>query len=142
MYRWTARFVVLAMLVPIVGPLALARVAPAEGMHCMRRPLADAAATTSAEPVMHCHQVSPQGAEKRSEQTAASAASSEALVHSVDSCCNHDCCRSAKTSEWTQPAGRHSSYLGLLIEPVLPALAARIASQIVGADSARAPPRS
>jgi hypothetical protein len=159
MYRWTARFAVLLMLVPVIGPLALAQVGPAEGMHCMRRPLAVAAGSPGVEPAMPCHHGATQSAEQSSEQSseksseqssqrtkgslAGLSASPEASFRSVDCCRNHDCCRSAATSEWAQPARRHSSYVRLLIEPALSALgAAHVLSPIAGADSARAPPRS
>jgi hypothetical protein len=153
MYRWTARFVVSVMLVPsvvpVIGPLALARVAPAEGMHCMRRPLAETAAAVAvpaAEPAMHCHhqaaQSTEQSVEHKSVEHIGGPASSEASFRSVDCCCNHDCCRSVTTSEWAQPAGRHSSYVSLLTESAVAALAAaRVLSPLIGADSARAPPR-
>jgi hypothetical protein len=143
MHRWTARFVVLVMLVPVIGPLALARMAPMEGMHCVRQPLAAAAATPAAEPAMHCHEGAPRSAEQSEQQSAVSSASTEASFRSLDCCRNHDCCRSVTTSEWAQAVGRHYSYVRLLIEPAVPALAAaRVSSPLIGADSARAPPRS
>jgi len=137
MHRWTARFLLLLMLVPAFGPLALAGVAPPEGMHCMRRPVT--ASPASAERAMHCHHGGPQSAT----QNVASPASSEASFRSLDCCCQHcDCCRSSKTSEWARPACNHFSFASLLIEPALLASAApRLSAPLIGADSARAPPR-
>jgi hypothetical protein len=152
MQRWIAKFVVLVMLVPTFGPLALASLAPMEGMHCMRRPLG---APPGAETAMHCHEGMPsqaergserrsdQGLEKSSEQAAASSASSEASFRAPDCCRNHDCCRSVATSERAHLTGLRSSYVSLRVEVILSALAAaRISSALIGSDSARAPPRS
>ena len=137
MWGWTARFLLLVMLVPAIGPLALARVAPPEAMHCMRRPLQTAA--PAAEPAMHCHHAAAAAGNAMPQ-----AASSEASFCSLDCCCpNHDCCRGLKTSEWARPASNLLSLVTLLIEPALPAqMAARVSTAITGPDSARAPPRS
>jgi len=141
MRRWTARFVLLLMLVPAIGPLALAYVAPANGMHCMRRPLAaasQAAAGAASETAMHCHH----GAV----QTPAVTADSEASIYSRDCCCHYGgccCCRGLTSSEWAQPAANHFSFLHERIGVALvPAVNVRVAAFIGGPDSARAPPRS
>jgi len=140
--RWTASFLLLVMLVPAFGPLALARVAPPEGMHCMRRPISDA---PTAGPAMHCHQEALQSAVAYSSRSQDSAlpASSGASFRSLDCCCNHDCCcRILKTSDWARPAVNHLSFVGLLIEPALSApITDRVSAVLIGPDSARAPPR-
>jgi len=139
MHRWTARFLLLIMLVPAVGPLALARVASPRPMPCMRRPLA-------AAPAMHCHHGASQSAPQTAEsQASASPVSQETSFRSLDCCCGQhcDCCRNSKTSESARPASNHLSFVGLLMESALPAaLASRVSAFFAGPDSARAPPRS
>ena len=128
------------MLVPAIGPLALARVAPPAGMHCMRKPLQDAS-TSAAEPAMHCHHAA---AESGTEKNAASQMSlPEASVRSLDCCCqNHDCCRGLKTSEWARPASNLLSVISFFIEPALPTpVEVPACDALTGPDSARAPPR-
>jgi len=157
MRRWIAKFVTLVMLVPTVGPLALARVVPMEGMHCMRRQLSGAAAPSGAEAALHCHEGMPQRAEqdpgqssKRSKQgseesshAAALSASSEASFRAPDCCGSHDCCRSVAASGRAHLTTIRSSYVSLGIDAAASALAAaHISSALLGADSARAPPRS
>jgi len=143
MHRWTARFLLLVMLVPAVGPVALARVASPAPMHCMRGPLAVAPA---AETAMHCHHVASQSVPQTVEpQASASHASQEASFRSIDCCCGQhcDCCRNSKMSEWARAASSHLSFVSLLIEPALPAaMAHRVSTFLAGPDSARAPPRS
>jgi hypothetical protein len=132
MHRWTARFLLLAMLLPALGPLALARAAQPEGMHCMRKPLQPA--TQINQPAMHCHHAMAQ---------APAPGSPEASFNSLDCCQNHDCCRGLKTSEWARPASNLLSYISLLIEPApAPQFAAQISTDPTGQDSTRAPPRS
>src|ERR1700679_2187302 len=140
MNRWTARFAVLVMLVPVVGPLALAQFGPAEGMHCMRRPVVVGAGRPSPASAMPCHHGETQSVEQSSQPTGGSPSGSSAFpetsFRSLDCCRNHDCCRGATTSEWARPASRHSSCVCLLIEPALRAMGtARILSPLVGADS-------
>jgi hypothetical protein len=129
MHRWTARFLLLAMLLPVSGPLALARAAQPEAMHCMRNPV------QSAQPAMHCHHGMA--------QTPATEGP-EKSFRALDGCCqNHDCCRSPKTSEWARPAPKLLSYVGLLIEHApVPQFAIHIFADPTGQDSTRAPPRS
>jgi len=145
MHRWTARFTLLVMLAPFVGPPALAGVDPMQGMHCMRRPLADAPAASPAEPPMHCHHAASQSAEPENSRTADSALSAvpEASFRSLDCCCSdHDCCRTVKTSEWARRASDYDSSIGLLIEPAASApVTAHVSAVFAGPDSARAPPR-
>jgi len=127
MHRWTAKFLLLAMLLPAFGPLALARTGPSDAMHCMRKPV------QAAQPTMHCHH-------GMAETSAPS--SPEASFRPSDCCCvNHDCCRGLKTSEWARPASNLLSCVSLLIEPA-PAsqLALRLSADLAGQDSTRAPP--
>ena len=141
--RWTASFLLLVMLVPAFGPFAMARLAPPEGMHCMRRPLPDAPA---AAPAMHCHHAaSRSAAPKTSEsQDSASPASPEASFRSLDCCCNHgSCCRVLQTSDSAKPATNHLSFVSLLTQSAPPELLTdRVSAVLIGPDSARAPPRS
>jgi len=131
MHRWTAKFLLLVMLVPVCGPLALARVAQPETMHCMRHPLQQTA--HAVEPAMHCHHgMAPSPATETPEKS----------FRSLDCCCqNHDCCRGLKTSEWARPASNLLSCVSLLIEPApVPQLAARFSADFTGQESTRAPP--
>jgi hypothetical protein len=169
MYRWTARFALLIMLVPIFGPLAVATVAPQQKMQCcVRRPMATARAPV-AETEMPCHHrafVSPAQAAaakaadagSHSESGAAAnaasqastqpstlnAASPEASFHSLD-CCGQrcDCCNSSKTSEWARLVSNRVSFDSRRVEPATGESAADyVSSPLLDADSARAPPSS
>ena len=130
MHRWTARFLLLVMLVPAFGPLALARSAAPEAMHCMRQPVGQ-----GSQPVMPCHH--GMAAAPQTEFPATS-------FNAVRSCCeDHNCCRGLKTSEWARPAATLLRLCSLLIEaatqnqPVT-----RTSADVADNDSARAPPRS
>lgn len=139
-HRLTAGFLLLVMLFPAFGPLALARVSPAEGMHCMRHPLVGSPAPTAA-PAMHCHHMAQMAPQAPDSQAAESQVDS---FRSFDCCCGQhcDCCRNSKTSEWARPAVTYLSLLSLLIEPAPTApLAAQVSPVFAGPDSARAPPR-
>jgi len=129
-YRWTARCLLLVMLAPAFGSLAMAQ---AGEMHCLR-PMAS---TQTAPPDMPCHHALAQAHPILSK-------SPQALLQAGDSnCCQNHCCCGAVTSEWAQPASGLLSFLSLLIEPARPAQGASLrSSNIVGLDSARAPPRS
>ncbi|HYU47997.1 MAG TPA: hypothetical protein VEK84_17675 [Terriglobales bacterium] len=129
MHRWTARFLLLAMLLPVCGPLALARTAQSQAMHCMRKP------HQSVQPTMHCHHAMAQTSAQEI---------SEKSFRSLDCCCqNHDCCRSLKTSVWARPASNLLSYVGLLTERAHASQrAAHVSVDLAGQDSTRAPPRS
>jgi hypothetical protein len=143
--RATASLLLLVMFVPAIGPLAMAGLAPTEGMHCMRRRLLDAAA---AAPAMHCHQGASH-AESASAQNSASpesAAVPEASFRSLDCCCNHCnygcCCRIPKISGWANPVTSHLSFVSPLVELTLPSpFTDRVSAVLIGPDSARAPPR-
>src|SRR6266496_3778829 len=105
MHRWTAQFLLLAMLLPVCGPLALARADQADAMHCMRK------AVQSAQSTMHCHHLMAQSPAKEGR---------EKSFRALGGCCqNHDCCRSLKTSEWARPASNLLTCVGLLIERTL-----------------------
>lgn len=117
------------MLLPVCGPLALARTSQPEAMHCMRKPV------QSVQPAMHCHHGVAQTAAQETP---------EKSFRALDACCqNHDCCRGLKTSEWARPASNLLSHVSLLIEPAPVAeLAPNISAHPAGQDSTRAPPRS
>jgi len=122
----------LVMLAPAFGPLAMARAAQPGAMHCMRQPVSG----HPAQPAMQCHHAMAQS--KPQPQ------SSEASFQAVANCClNHDCCCRAATLEWAQPASSLLSFLSLLIEPARASQSTiLLSSDISGQDSARAPPRS
>src|ERR1700687_259222 len=141
--RWTARLLLLVMLVPAVGPLALAGVARPEAMHRMRQSVS----VHSAQPAMPCHHAMAQSKPPRPPSSPVESSpveSSEASFQAADSCCqNHDCCRCATASEWARPASSLLSCLNHLLEPARPSRSAVLqSSDVSGHDSARAPPRS
>jgi hypothetical protein len=125
MHRWIARLLVLVMLVPAFGSLALARAAQPQAPHCLRQP---------AKPVMQCHH----GMEMAPERP-----SSEESFRALEQCCqNHDCCRSLAAPKWAQPQSKLSRR-ELLTERALSAPDAQLTSVTPAEnDSARAPPRS
>jgi len=128
MQRWIARFLVLVMVVPAFGPLAMARASEAMGPHCSRQP---------ARPAMQCHQGMAMAMPMSSAPS-----SPETSFQSVDSCCqNHDCCRGLATPQWAQAPSQPR------IQQALPtAEAPRITTALLtlrdisDSDSARAPP--
>jgi len=133
---WIARFLVLVMLVPAFGPLALAHAAPIESMHCARRPLAESRA---GGPAMHCHEGLAQNGVAGNDGPVMPEPG--ASFRSLDCCSNHDCCRAVKTSDWARPASNFLSLLSFLAEPALHTqLTARIPTAFTGPDSTRAPP--
>jgi len=122
----------LVMLAPAFGPLAMARAAQPGAMHCMRQPVSG----HPAQPAMQCHHaMAPSKPQPQS---------SEASFQAVANCClNHDCCCRAATLEWAHPASSLLSFLSLLIEPARASQSTiPLSSDISGHDSARAPPRS
>jgi len=141
--RWIARLLLLVMLAPAFGPLAMARAIQPGAMHCMRQPVSG----RPAQPAMQCHHAM---ARSQALQPASSPVesspveSSEASIQAVANCClNHDCCCRAATLEWAQPASSLLSFLSLLIEPARASQSTiLLSSDISGQDSARAPPRS
>jgi hypothetical protein len=125
MHRWIARLLVLVMLVPAFGPLALARAAQPQAPHCLRQP---------AKPVMQCHHGMAMVPEPPL---------SEASFRALEQCCqNHDCCRSLGAPQWAQ-AQSNLSRREPLTERALSAADAQLTSVTPAEnDSARAPPRS
>jgi hypothetical protein len=141
--RWTARFLVLVMLVSSFGPLTMACAAQPAAMHCMHH----SAPVHSAEPAMKCHHAMAHAKPPRPEssQVESSLVESSEASFQADNCCQSQrcwcCC--ATTSEWAQPVSNLLSVLSLLIESARPSPSAVLhASEISGHDSARAPPRS
>jgi len=133
-FRWTARFLLLVMLVPAFGPMAMACASQPAAMHCMRKPVA-ARAEQSAMPCHH-GMAAMQSTVPEPAETSFQAAND-------GNCCPNHCCCGATTSEWAQPASSLLSYISLLIEPAPAARGAVLRSSgIFGHDSARAPPRS
>ena len=130
MQRWIATILLVVVLTPSCGPMALAYSAQPGAMHCLRKPLQDSAAT---QPTMQCHH----GA-------ASQQPSSETYLASLDSCCgNHDCCRGLKTSEWARPTFNPLSPSNPAKKVVRPAQSvARISADVADKESARAPPHS
>lgn len=126
MHRWIARLLLLVMLGPSFGQLAMARAAQPDAMHCMRKPV---------QPAMQCHHGMAMAPLRQS---------SEASFQAIGQCCqNHDCCRRVAVRQWAQPQSRPLSLCVLLIEHVSPSRGVVLASTgVAGYDSARAPPRS
>jgi len=133
MFRWIARFLLLVMLAPAFGPLAMARAAQPGAMRCMRRPLSG----HPAQPAMQCHHPMAQSKTPQPEESGPS-------FHAVANCClNHDCCCRVATLEWAHPAFSLLSFFSPPIEPVrTQQRAILLSSDITGHDTARAPPRS
>lgn len=130
MHRWTAKFLMLVVLVPIFGPIAMAQCAQPGASHCTRQPMA-------AQPAMPCHHAMAQSKPSQPETSESFQASNDG------NCCHDHCCCGATTSEWAHPASNHLCFVSLLIEPALPLIiTARVSAFFAGPDSARAPPRS
>jgi len=126
MHRWIARLLILVMVVPAIGPVAMAWPAQREAPHCLRQP---------AKPVMQCHHGMAMAAEPQP---------SEASFRTVSQCClNHDCCCRVAAQQWAQPQARLSSHGSLPTEKAPSAPGPQL-TPITPADndSARAPPRS
>jgi hypothetical protein len=125
MQRWIARLLALVMVVPALGPLAIAMPTQPMAPHCMRQ---------AAKPIMHCHGMA----------MTPEPASSETLFRAADSCCeNHDCCRGTAAPTWGQPQSNRLSQQNLPTARAPRALSALFApSTIADNELARAPPRS
>ena len=90
----SARLLVLVMVVPAFGPLAMARISQQSGAHCLRQP----GSRQPAQSTMQCHRGMTMAADGADPQ------SSETSVSAIDSCCpNHACCRGMATPQWAQP---------------------------------------
>src|SRR6202790_1732024 len=140
--RWIARLLLLVMLAPAFGPLALARAAQPGGMHCVRQPVSG----HPVQPAMQCHHAMAQSKPSQPPSSPGQSSpveSSEATFQAVANCClNHDCCCRVATVECAQPASSLLSFLSLLIEPARASQSTiLLSSDICGQDSARAPPR-
>src|SRR5271154_1481423 len=126
--RWTARLLLLVMLVPAFGPAAMATTTQPEAMHCMRQP----ASTPVLQPEMPCHHAMARS--KASPQESAFQASD-------NDCCQNHCCCGATTSEWARPASSLLACSNLLVEPAEPPETTLLRSTVhSGRDCARAPP--
>jgi hypothetical protein len=136
MYRWTARLLMLVMLVPAFGPAALARGSEAMGPHCMRH---RGAAQASAQPKMECH-----GGMAMPEAQASAQRPSQVSIGSTENCCqDHSCCRGLTASRWAQPRVRtHSDYVFLTSRAIPDQISQSADSILLDIDSARAPPLS
>jgi len=89
MRRAIARFLLLAMLLVSLGPLALATAYTVPAAHCSRQPRAGQPAERP------CHEM----AEARE---TASAGTSGAVFESTSCCANHNCCRPLVRSQWAR----------------------------------------
>ncbi|HTZ31847.1 MAG TPA: hypothetical protein VLT90_15320 [Terriglobales bacterium] len=124
MHRWTAKLLVLVMLVPAFGPLALARASQSMGSHCQRQ---------AARPAMECHHGVAMAPEPQSP---------EASFRAINRCCDdHACCRGLATLRWAEAERQFS--VDPAKRPEIAPLAAEpdlIPAVLNEADSARAPP--
>ncbi len=151
--RWTARFLLFAMLAPAFGPIAMATSVQTETMHCMRHSMPSqstpeqSASEHQPQPTMSsmsCHHAMAASMPSPSKATSSAPDPNEVSLHAANNCCqDHSCCCCAGTSEWAQPASGLLSFVILQIEPAhsSPSLVFR-STLISGLDSARAPPRS
>ncbi len=145
--RWTARFLLLVMLAPAFGPLAMAHCAQPQAMHCMRQSMSGhaasghAASAHAAQPAMPCHHAMARSEPPQPESSPVESSETSFQPANNGNCCQNHCCCGATTSEWAQPASTLLSFLSLLIEPARPSPNAALqSSDISGHDSARAPP--
>jgi hypothetical protein len=125
----------LVMLAPAFGPLAVACAVRPEAMHCMRQ--------SASAPAMPCHHAMEQSKPPQPESSQGESSEASFQASNDDNCCKNRCCCGAITSEWAQPASSLLSFLSLLIEPArAPQSTIILSSEISGQDSARAPPLS
>jgi len=137
--RWTARFLLLVMLAPAYGPLAMAQCAQPEAMHCVRQPMS----AQAAQPAMPCHHAMAQSKPPQPESSQGESSDLSFQATNTDDCCQNHCCCGATTSERARPVSSLLSFFSLLIETARPSQSAEFQScDIFGQDSARAPPRS
>jgi hypothetical protein len=153
--RWTARFLLFAMLAPAFGPIAMVASAQPEAMHCMRHSMqlqstpppstpARSASEHQAQATMPCHHAMAASMPEPSEGSSSEPDSNEVSLHAVNSCCqDHSCCCCAGTSEWAQPTSGLLASVVLQIETAHSlANSVNPSTLISSQDSARAPPRS
>jgi hypothetical protein len=148
--RWTARFLMLVMLVPAFGPMVMPCAAAPVANHCLRQPIsgnssANAPGNASAPAArrsMSCHHAMAQSETPR--PASSSAPTFDTSFRSADGdCCHSRCCCGATTSEWAQPASPLLSFVDLSVESARPSPGAVLhSSDVARQDSARAPPLS
>lgn len=115
MHRLTARFLLLLALVGSFAPLALAATAAPEHACCLRKG------------VHQCHGSAPESDQRSIRNT---------------SCCNHDCCRAATTSQWAHAQPPVTAPFAPNIETrILEARISSPATQRFSSQSTRAPPQ-
>lgn len=133
--HWTARFLVLVMIAPALGPMALARSTEPRAPHCLRQRVA-------APPAMPCHHEMAES--KSTEPESSSLQSPETSFQADHSCCqNHDCCcRIANSGSVLLASVLAGSFHPLIGRsgPVRNKLSR--SKDVFRQDSARAPPRS
>jgi hypothetical protein len=127
MQRWIARLLVLVMVVPALGPLAMATAVPEVAPHCVR---------AAAKPAMPCH--------PGMTMTMAAEASPEKSFRATDSCCqDHDCCRGMAAPKWAASPAQLLLHRSLPVAAGLYATSTQLNSAtFVDDHSARAPPLS
>ena len=114
--RWTARFLVLVMLVSAFGPLTMASAPSREPCTACASHWLGTRHNRRCHAIMRWHRRSRTGL----------IISSLTFIFElrfrlpIGNCCQNDCCRGATTSEWAQPASHFLSRLSLLIEPARP----------------------
>jgi hypothetical protein len=127
----------LVMLAPAFGPLAMACVTRPETMHCVRLPMA----VSAEQPAMPCHHAMAQSNPSRPGSSQGESSEPSFQDSNSDNCCQNHCCCGATISEWARPVSSLLSFLSLLIEPTLPLQSSVLpSSDISGQDCARAPP--
>jgi len=153
--RWTARFLLFAMLAPAFGPIAMATSAQPEAMHCMRhsmqsqsKPSPSRPEQTESDPQpgasMSCHHAMAASTTMPAEASSSQPDPNEVSLHAINTCCqDHNCCCCCAASAWAKPASGLVSSIIFQVEPALslPSLIFR-STLISGQDSARAPPHS
>jgi hypothetical protein len=133
-YSYAARVLLLVMLVPAFGPMA---------MPCAVLPQAVAPGRVlsgpPAQPGMQCHHARAQSNPPQPEKSPASIQAAD----NNDDCCHNHCCCGAAASEWARPAPNLPTRISLAIESARPLQNAALRSNAVARqDSARAPPHS
>jgi hypothetical protein len=133
--RWTARFLVLAMIAPALVPVALARSTELSAPHCLRQRM-------SARPAMPCHDGMAES--KSTEPESNSRQPPETSFQANYSCCqNHDCCcRIGNSGSVWLASVLSSSFHPLIGRSSLVKNTFSRSKDVFGQDSARAPPRS
>ena len=114
MQRLTARFLLLFALAGTFVPLALAATTAPAHACCIRK-------------THHCHE-------------AASPESTQVI--SATTCCDHDCCRAATTSQWANPQPGMPAVVAQNVEARIAGSQSRPpATPLFASESTRAPPQ-